>query len=36
MCLKEELAWSTDKWPWAINNMILFKTVIYTPQETKE
>ena len=27
-CLKEELAWATDKWLRVITNIMLFKTVI--------
>ena len=27
-CLKEELAWATDKRLWVIRNMMLFKTVL--------
>ena len=23
MCLKEKLAWATDKWPWVISNIML-------------
>ena len=28
MCLKEELAWTTDKKFWVISNRMLFKTVL--------
>ena len=27
-CLKEELAWATDKQLWVISNIMLFKTVL--------
>ena len=28
MCLKEELAWATDKWLWVISIIMLFRTII--------
>ena len=34
-CVKEELAWVTDKWLHVISIGMLFKTVIYATKELK-